>query len=201
MLNPEAMEQPLKTTHNLILGSGSPRRKELLEQMGLVFRLQPLSVKEVFPEYLEGAAITDYLAKLKADAYFNYLKHDELLITADTVVWHEGRLLGKPSGLEEAGKMLQALSDDWHEVITSVCCTTQEDQRVLHETTLVKFRRLREEEIAYYTNHFIPFDKAGGYGIQEWIGLVGISEISGSYTNVVGLPTASLYELLRAMAC
>ena len=185
--------------HRLILGSASPRRKELLEQMGLNFELIPLHVDEVFPKSMKAEAIAKYLSKLKADSYADRLKEKELLITADTIVWHEGRLLEKPESTEAAHQMLASLSDDWHEVITAVCCTTTLDQRCKHETTLVKFRKLTDREIAYYVDTFQPFDKAGGYGIQEWIGLVGIEEISGSYTNVVGLPTARLYQLLRAM--
>lgn len=194
------MLEPLLSGYRIILASSSPRRRELLEQMGIKFELRSLDVAENFPARLKGAAITDYLARLKADAYKDQLRENEILITADTVVWHEGRLLGKPASQQEATKMLGSLSDDWHEVITSVCCTTSEQQRLLHETTLVKFRKLSEDEIAYYVAEYQPFDKAGGYGIQDWLGLVGISEISGSYTNVVGLPTASLYELLRNMA-
>lgn len=194
------MLQPLLSDYRIILASSSPRRRELLEQMGIKFEQRSLDVAENFPARLKGAAITDYLARLKAEAYKEQLKEREILITADTIVWHEGRLLGKPGNEEEARKILGLLSDDWHEVITSVCCTTARQQRLLHETTLVKFRKLREEEIAWYVAEYHPFDKAGAYGIQDWLGLVGISEISGSYTNVVGLPTASLYELLRNMA-
>lgn len=183
----------------LILGSQSPRRKELLEELGIPFKVRSMPVAENFPKKLKGAAIPEFLAKLKADAYLEQLKKNELLLTADTIVWHEGRLLGKPNDPEEAQRMLQTLSDDWHEVITAVCCSTRTKQRCIHETTLVKFRKLREEEISHYVASYQPLDKAGAYGIQEWIGMVGISEISGSYTNVVGLPTASVYELLRVM--
>ncbi len=189
----------LLSDYQIILGSQSPRRKELLRQMGLQFRVNTLSVVEEFPKILKGAAITDYLARLKADSLKGGLKENEILITADTIVWHEDKLLGKPGSPEEAIAMLSTLSDDWHEVITSVCCSTARKQRVVHETTLVKFRALRQEEIKHYVSTFQPLDKAGAYGIQEWIGMVGISEISGSYTNVVGLPTASLYEVLRSM--
>ena len=191
------------TLHNrfdLILGSSSPRRKELMEQLNLEFRQQSISVDETFPQNLTGAAIPVFLAKLKAAAYARNLRQNDLLITADTVVWHKARALGKPSDASEASAMLQSLSDNWHEVITAVCCTTVEAQRVVHETTHVKFRKLSPQEIWHYINSYRPLDKAGGYGIQEWIGLVGITEIRGSYSNVVGLPTASLYELLRAMA-
>ncbi len=171
-----------------------------MEQMGLEFEIRTLEVDEKFPKELKGAEIPNYLARLKAGALQKQLKKNELLITADTIVWHEGRLLGKPESAAQAQAMLKSLSDDWHEVITSVCCTSIDKQRIVHETTLVKFRKLQDEEIRYYVEEYHPMDKAGAYGIQEWIGLVGIAEISGSYTNVVGLPTASLYELLRAMA-
>jgi septum formation protein len=193
------MLQDTLADHRIILASSSPRRKELLEQMGLKFEQHSLDISEDFPPHLQAAAIPDYLAKQKADAYKDRLKTNEILITADTIVWYEDRLLAKPQDVQEARMMLSSLSDDWHEVITSVCCTSMEQQRLVHETTLVRFRKLREEEISYYVAQFQPLDKAGAYGIQEWLGLVGIAEISGSYTNVVGLPTASLYELLRAM--
>jgi septum formation protein len=169
--------------------------------MGLEFKQQPVAVNETFPQFLAGADIPVYLAKLKAQAYGGRLEQNELLITADTVVWHRQLQLGKPANREDAKEMLEALSGDWHKVITAVCCTTKNEQRFMHETTRVKFRELLSEEINYYIDCFKPFDKAGSYGIQEWIGLTGISEINGSYTNVVGLPTASLYELLRDMAC
>jgi septum formation protein len=199
MQKTERMLQDTFSDHRIILASSSPRRKELLEQMGLKFEQHSLDICEDFPPHLRAAAIPDYLAKQKADAYKDRLKTNEILITADTIVWYEDRLLAKPQDEQEALMMLNSLSDDWHEVITSVCCTSREQQRLIHETTLVRFRKLREEEITYYVAQFQPFDKAGAYGIQEWLGLVGIAEISGSYTNVVGLPTASLYELLRAM--
>jgi septum formation protein len=199
MQKTERMLQDALADHRIILASSSPRRKELLEQMGLKFEQRSLDISEDFPPHLQAAAIPDYLAIQKADAYKDRLKTNEILITADTIVWYEDHLLAKPQDEQEARMMLSALSDDWHEVITSVCCTSREQQRLVHETTLVRFRKLREEEITYYVAQFQPLDKAGAYGIQEWLGLVGIAEISGSYTNVVGLPTASLYELLRAM--
>ena len=185
--------------YKIILASKSPRRSELMQQMGLRYEQAQIEVEENFPGHLKGPDITDFLARLKADAYPHTLKEHEILITADTIVWYEGRLLGKPKDLTDAKTMLQELSDDWHEVISSVCCTSKERQMIRHETTLVRFHRLREPEIDYYLEKFNPLDKAGAYGIQEWIGHMGISEISGSYNNVVGLPTASLYQLLRAM--
>jgi len=199
MRKPDYMLQDLLSNYHLILGSGSPRRKELMQQMGLIFEVRPPVVEEKVPKDLMAEAIPDNLARLKADALACNLRPDDILITADTIVWHEGRHLGKPGGKSEAVKMLKHLSGDWHEVITTVCCTSTKKQRLSHETTLVHFKELREEEILYYVSQFRPWDKAGAYGIQEWLGLVGIAEISGSYTNVVGLPTASLYELLRIM--
>lgn len=183
----------------VILASASPRRKELLAQMGIEFEQISLNVAEDFPPHLAGAEIARYLARLKANAYGDLLKPGELLITADTIVWHEGKLLGKPGNAEEAKAMLHALSDDWHEVVTAICCSSTEQQEVCHETTLVRFKKLDAGEIDYYVENFRPFDKAGAYGIQEWLGLVGIAEISGSYFNVVGMPTASLYDVLRRM--
>lgn len=185
--------------YRLILASASPRRNELLSQMGLSFEVHPLAVKETFPDQLTGSAISDYLAKLKADAFINKLQANDLLITADTIVWHDNRLLGKPAHASEALSMLRSLSGNWHEVITSVCVTGKQKQLLAHERTQVKFRHLNEEEMRYYIAAFTPLDKAGAYGIQEWIGLVGIEEIKGSYPNVVGLPTHKVYDLLRAM--
>lgn len=185
--------------YRLILASASPRRRELLSQMGLSFEVQPLSVRETFPGHLRGSAIADYLAKHKADAYSNELGPNDILITADTIVWHDNRLLGKPAHAGEALSMLRSLSGSWHEVFTSVCVTGIRKQLLSHERTRVKFRDLNEEEMQYYVAAFAPLDKAGAYGIQEWIGLVGIEEIRGSYPNVVGLPTHKVYDLLRAM--
>lgn len=187
------------TGFSLVLGSGSPRRASLLSEMGLKFEIRIPDVEEVVPRNLSGTEIPDYLARLKADQLVSQLTEKEILITADTIVWYEGRLLEKPRNASEARQMLRILSDDWHEVITSVCCTTLDDQQLRHETTLVRFRRLLDEEIDFYIREYPPLDKAGAYGIQDWIGLVGITEISGSYTNVVGLPTASLWEMLRVM--
>jgi len=200
MQRADPMLQELLSGYHLILGSGSPRRRKLLQEMGLVFEVRVPAVEENFPDTLAGAEIPKFIARSKAKALENSLGAGDILLTADTVVLHKGRLLGKPAGAAEAEDMLFSLSDSWHEVITSVCGTKQDRQLLLHETTRVRFRKLRKEEIAYYVSQFQPWDKAGAYGIQEWIGLVGIKEIRGSYTNVVGLPTAGVYELLRAMA-
>jgi len=182
--------------NKIILGSSSPRRQDFLIQMGFSFELRPSSVDEIYPPELKGSEISDYLACLKANSLTATLNPNEILITSDTVVWHKGRFLGKPKDEEEAYLMLKTMSGDWHEVITSVCFTSINEQRLVNSTTRVKFRDLTDHEIWYYINNYKPFDKAGGYGIQDWIGLVGIEEIKGSYTNVVGLPTYLVYKTL-----
>ncbi len=192
------LAEKIKGFH-IILASGSPRRQQLLRDMGIPYSLFSNNVDESYPSHLEGAAIPAYLAKKKAAALLAQLKDNEILITADTVVWHKGTSLEKPSDKEEAASMLTALSGDWHDVITAICITHGGKHLIISETTRVKFASLSMEEIKYYIEQFSPFDKAGGYGIQEWLGLIGIEEISGSYTNVVGLPTQKLYKTLRDM--
>lgn len=182
--------------YKIILASGSARRQEFFRQLGLNFEVRLKEVVETYPTSLKGAEITAYLAKLKADVFLKELKPDELLITSDTLVWHRNKALGKPGGQAEAFAMIKSMSDQWHEVITSVCLSTLDTQRTESQTTKVKFRALKDEEIDYYVAKYQPFDKAGAYGIQEWIGLVAIEEIQGSYTNVVGLPTHLLYKML-----
>jgi len=185
--------------YKLILASGSPRRKMFFEEMGLDFEIQLRPVEEVYPPYLKGKEISDYLAILKASVFQEDLKVNEILITSDTVVWHNRESLAKADTRKEAFEMLKKLSNDWHEVITSVCFTAPGKQEVLNHTTAVKFRELNDDEINYYITNYKPFDKAGAYGIQEWIGLVGIEQIQGSYTNVVGLPTQLVYKTLMNM--
>ncbi|WP_445382018.1 Maf family nucleotide pyrophosphatase [Robiginitalea sp. IMCC43444] len=184
----------------VILGSASPRRKELLQQLGLDFEVIGASVDEVYPDSLKHYLITDYLASLKADSLINLLDGDTLLITADTIVWHNESVLEKPADLKEARQTLEQLSGSWHEVITSVCFRSLKDNYLVHDVTEVHFGRLDTEMISAYFEKGNPLDKAGAYGIQEWLGLVGITEIKGSYTNVVGLPTALVYNTLRRMA-
>ena len=198
MTNPNPLAQKLKG-HYLILGSGSPRRKQFLEQLGLDFEIRKKEVEEVYPEHLKGEEISRYLAELKATPFRTELQERDILLTSDTVVWHKGQSLAKASNPEEAAQMLSTLSGDWHEVITSVCFTTQAKQHTVSATTWVKFMDFSKDEIQYYIDSFQPFDKAGAYGIQEWFGLVGISEIKGSYTNVVGLPTHLVYKTLMSM--
>lgn len=182
--------------YNIILASGSPRRQSFFEDMGIPFEIKLKPVKEIFPKHLTRSEITDYLAELKSSAFDEDLEPKDILITSDTIVWHDGTALGKPADPAQAMEMLKSLSDRTHEVITSVCFKTSEKTKTVNCTTRVKFSRLSEEEIAYYINEFRPFDKAGAYGIQEWIGLIGIEHIEGSYFNVVGLPTHLVYGSL-----
>ena len=183
--------------YRIVLASNSPRRKELLAGLGLeyVTRVLP-DVDESFPPELEGGDIPAYIAREKADSYRPTLAEDELLITADTIVWLDGKVLGKPHDCEDALQMLQAMSGKTHEVFTGVCLTTTEKQHSFFARTEVRFSILSEEEIAYYVDHFHPMDKAGAYGVQEWIGYIGVEYISGSYYNIMGLPVQRLYKEL-----
>ncbi len=195
-------ENPLsrKTTpYRILLATQSPRRQSYFRDLGLSFELVRIDVAEEYPEHLLGAAIARYLAALKADAYDNQMQQNDILITADTVVWQDNCSLAKPQNSSEARDMLQQLSGHWHEVITAVCFKTLSGKKVVSSTTKVKFKSLSNEEISFYVDHFRPFDKAGGYGIQEWIGFIGIEELQGSYTNVVGLPTELVYKTLMDM--
>jgi len=184
----------------LILASASPRRHAFFKDLGLDFEVQLKLVEEVYPAHLQGAEISDYLSKLKAEVFIQDLKKDDILITSDTVVWHQNKSLAKPANSQEAYQMLKTLSGDWHQVITSVCFTTAKNQKIVHDITEVKFKRLSDAELWYYINNYHPFDKAGSYGIQEWIGMVGVEEIKGTYTNVMGLPTQLVYKTLMHMA-
>ena len=195
-LNPLA--EKLKAYH-IILGSGSPRRKMFLEQLRLQFEVRKKEVDEVYPDHLQGEEISSYLAELKASPFKAELQENEILVTSDTVVWHNNQSLAKASDAKEAFHMLRTLSGDWHEVITSVCITTSQKQKTVSASTSVKFMEFSDAEIEFYIEAYQPFDKAGAYGIQEWLGFVGISEIKGSYTNVVGLPTHLVYKTLMDM--
>lgn len=189
------MPYQILNDYALVLGSNSPRRKQFLTDLGLTFVVRASDIEENYPPELQGAAITDFIAKLKADAIA--LTHDkEILITSDTTVWSEGQSLGKPVDRQEAIAMLQRLSGKMHEVITSICLKTTQKEHVFHVITAVHFKALSLEQIEYYIDQYQPYDKAGAYGIQEWIGLVGIERINGSYTNIVGLPTTELMEEL-----
>lgn len=186
--------------YDIILASNSPRRKELLAGLGVDYEVRTLpDVDESYPETLQGANIPLYIAKEKADAYRNMLQPGELMITADTIVWLDGRVLGKPRDREDALCMLRAMSGCTHEVFTGVCITTTEWQRSFASRTEVRFSRLSEAEIAYYVDNFRPMDKAGAYGVQEWIGYIGVENISGSYYNIMGLPIQRLYNELKQL--
>lgn len=184
--------------YKVILASNSPRRKELLGGLGIAYEVKAMpDVDESFPTDLESEEIPVYIAKKKVDAYKPIMQPDELIITADTIVWLDGIVMGKPKDAGEACEMLRRLSGRTHQVITGVCVTTVDKQVSFSTVTDVTFDKLTEEEIEYYVTHFKPMDKAGSYGIQEWIGYVGVRSISGSYFNVVGLPIQRLYSELK----
>lgn len=188
------LKEKLQHKH-IILASGSPRRQQFFRELNIDFTIQIKEVEEIYPEVLKASEITVYLAELKANA-FDLLADNEIVITSDTIVWHENNALGKPKDVQEAFNMLQSLSGKTHEVITSVCFKTKNTLETITETTKVTFNSLSDEVIRYYIETYKPFDKAGSYGIQEWIGLVGIEKIEGSYTNVVGLPVDKVYQKL-----
>lgn len=180
--------------HRIILASGSPRRQQFLKELDVDFEIQLKDIEEIYPEHLQAEEITNFLAKLKASAFALDLDDNDILITSDTIVWLNNKALGKPKDYDDAFEMLTEMSGTTHKVITSVCLKTTVKEVVFYEETLVTFTALSSDEIKYYLNNYKPFDKAGSYGIQEWIGLVAITKIEGSYANVVGLPTHRLYE-------
>lgn len=182
--------------YRIILGSGSPRRQELLKSLGFTFEVKPINADESFPETLKAQDIPLYLAEKKANAYSTPVKDDEILITSDTIVWCEGQVLNKPADFEEGKKMLGMLSGRMHEVYTGVCLKNQKKEVVFYDLSRVYFKVLTNEEIEYYLVNFSPYDKAGGYGVQDWIGYVAIEKIEGSFYNVMGLPVKRLYEEL-----
>lgn len=186
--------------YNIILASASPRRHAFLKSMNIDFEVRLHPVEEVYPDTLKGTEITDYLAILKAQAFKNQLKEKDILITSDTIVWLDGKAVEKPKDKDDAFIMISSLSNKTHEVMTSICFTQSTQQKVVNTTTKVTFKALSDEEIWYYINTYEPLDKAGAYGIQEWIGAIGITNIEGSYNNVVGLPTHLLYETLNTIA-
>lgn len=186
--------------YEVILASNSPRRKELLAGLGVDYEVRTLpDVDESYPETLQGADIPLYIAKEKADAYVAMMQPGELMITADTIVWLDGKVLGKPQDREDALQMLRTMSGRTHEVFTGVCITTTDWQRSFTAQTEVRFATLSEEEIAYYVDNFQPMDKAGAYGVQEWIGFIGVENISGSYYNIMGLPVQRIYNELKRL--
>lgn len=182
--------------YRLILGSASPRRKRLMEEAGFDFEVRVMPVDEIMPREMGMEEAARHIARVKGEAFAGHMGARELLITADTVVGVDDRILGKPGSREEAVAMLERLSGRTHEVCTGVCLTSSSSSYVFSEITEVCFAPLRREEIAYYVDVFKPYDKAGAYGIQEWIGYIGIKYIRGCFYNVMGLPVRRLYELL-----
>jgi len=189
----------LSEKYHIILASGSPRRQQFLKDLDLKFEIRLKEIDEIYPNHLKAEEITIFLAELKANAFDGELQENELLITSDTIVWHNNQALGKPKNAEDAFEMLQSMSGTTHEVITSVSFKTNLFLETISENTKVTFANLDDEEIKYYIEKYKPFDKAGSYGIQEWIGLIAISKIEGSYTNVVGLPTEKVVKYLKKL--
>lgn len=186
------------TDYKLILASNSPRRRELLAGLDMDFEVRVLpGIDEGYPAELQGGDIPLYIAKEKAQAYVAQLQPDELLITADTIVWLNGQVLEKPADEADAFRMLRQLSGNTHQVFTGVCLTTRERQVAFSCCTDVTFSRLTDDEITHYVRRYRPFDKAGSYGVQEWIGYVGVESINGSFYNVMGLPVQRLYTALK----
>ncbi len=186
--------------YRIILASGSPRRKQLLEEMGLKFEVIITSIPEEGPPELEGRELAMHLAAEKARILKPGLKKTDIVIAADTIVWCNNMLLGKPVGTDEAAEMLRCISGRTHEVITGVCIMTSDKEILFSDSTKVTFGKLTDEEIHYYIDNYKPYDKAGAYGIQEWIGYIGCSRIEGSYFNVMGLPVQRLYRELQRLA-
>lgn len=186
--------------YQLILGSASPRRQQLLKSLGFDFLNRPINVDEDYPSELTAQEIPLYLAEKKANAYKTVyeeeVKENQILITADTIVWCEDNALNKPANFVEGKKMLESLSGRMHEVYTGVCLKSGNKQTIFYDVSKVYFKKLKTEEIEYYLTNFSPYDKAGGYGVQDWIGYIGIDKIEGSFYNVMGLPVKELFEEL-----
>lgn len=184
--------------YEIVLASNSPRRKELLQRMGVNFKVRTLfGIDESYPGSLRGEDIVCYISRNKAKAYQSSMAPNELLITADTIVYVDGEVMGKPKNAEQAKEMLHKLSGKTHQVITGVTIVTAKRTENFGVTSQVKFTNITDEEINFYVDNYLPFDKAGAYGIQEWIGIVAVEEIKGSYFNVVGLPVQRLYQKLK----
>lgn len=183
--------------YRIILGSASPRRQELLRGINISFEVISKDVDESFPLSMTGVGIPMFLAEKKANAYNDMMTEDLMVITADTIVLLEGKVLGKPRDKEDARKMLQSLSGKTHQVITGVCITTKLRRRTFHTVSEVRFAHLNDAEIDYYLSNYAPYDKAGSYGVQEWIGFIAVEQITGSYFNVMGLPIQRLYNELK----
>lgn len=193
------LQDKLKDFH-IILGSGSPRRQYLLDELGLDYEIMVnKNLAESYPEGLSKQEIPVYLAELKSMAIKKAIPEDTLLITADTIVWLDGRVINKPKDRADAVSILNKLSGNMHEVLTGVCLRTRNKKHSFFASSLVWFAPLGDDEINYYIDHYKPFDKAGAYGVQEWIGYIGIEKIEGSYFNVMGLPIQKVYHALKAL--
>ncbi len=186
--------------YNILLASKSPRRQFLLKEMGFEFNVPEIrSIDETYPNTLKGGDISRYLSELKSKAYINILQNNDILITSDTIVWFNNKVLHKPKNYDEAFEMLKELSANTHKVFTGVCIAGVDFQKSFYDETSVSFSDIKDEDIHYYIENYKPYDKAGAYGIQEWIGYVAVKEIKGSYTNVMGLPTQMLYKELISL--
>jgi len=186
----------LKNYH-IILGSKSPRREELLKGLNIPFETALIDVEETYPRDIVGVDIPMYLAEKKANSYIEKLVENDMLITADTIVWLEGKVYNKPKDKADATTMLKTLSGKTHQVITGVCISTITKRKTFHVISEVRFARLTSQEIDFYLDNYTPYDKAGAYGVQEWIGYIGVEYIEGSYFNVMGLPIQRLYTELK----
>ena len=193
------LKELLKDKH-IILASGSPRRQQFFKELGIDFEIRLKEVDEVYPPKLKHFEISDYLAQLKSLPFEEELNENDILITSDTIVWHNNNALGKPRDETEAFEMLSSMSNTTHEVITSVCFKTTTFQKTVASVTKVTFKELTSDEINYYIKNYQPYDKAGAYGIQEWIGAIGITKIEGNYNTVVGLPVNVVYRELQNLA-
>ena len=185
--------------YNVLLASGSKRRHELLNQLGVQFKIVNQEIEEFFSNELKCSEITDYLAKKKSSLLIKSLKKNDLLITSDTIVWHKNRALGKPKNRDEAFEMIKSLENSSHEVITSICISTIKSQVIVNEKTLVFFDNIDKNDLLYYTKTSDVLDRAGSYGIQDYIGHIGIKKIQGSYSNVLGFPTNLFVNTINSM--
>ncbi len=191
------MIQEILKNKKIVLASKSPRRQLLLKELGIPFEIRTKETEESFDLNLRRQEIPLYLCEHKANAFLNEINDSEILITADTIVWVSETVLNKPENKEDAIRMLKLLSGNMHEVITAVCMRTNEKSHCFYAVTKVYFKNLSDQEIEYYLENYHPYDKAGAYGIQEWIGYIGIEKIEGSYFNVMGFPIKEVYEALH----
>jgi len=186
------LKEQLKN-YNLILASKSPRRQQFLKDLGLDFSIILKEIEEIYPKNLQGVEITDYLAELKSHPFTN-LKSNDILITADTIVWQNNKAIGKPKDRQDAIAIFEELSGKMHQVITSICIKTSNKIKLINDLTNVYFKELTKDEILFYIDNFQPYDKAGGYGIQDWIGYIGVEKIEGNFFNVMGFPVHKFYK-------